>query len=799
MRRSYSFLSIILSIAILLGMQFFAADDVRADDLEFSNIQLNGSYLSWDPIREVDGYYDLNYYGYRGKWVASYSTRRPGLDLEKALDEREGITPGSYIVVLTAKDLNGNSYKWEGTYEYNKVLLNTVSGIVIDRKAGYMSWSHDTSNAKGAKITYRVDVDVDNSSKFYLYTDDKKIPLMDFAVSGTHKYHFYIVAMADGFHESEGYNDTKEITFTEGKVMTGLKIEDDVLSWDPVEGADSYRIDYFFGIENGGGHRSFSFTAATSLDLAGELSMYNAEDPSTITYIVSAYKGDKKITLGTPIEYEYENYSNDYYALSVFGTLLSPTNDIKDVLKGDSGSVTYYPKERRLVFKDFVLNSAPPTYKSLFQSYSGLTIEGNAVINIPNCAFETYLTSFTFAEGCDITIKSDANCIVGDYINVNGKLTLESKKGCTIYSDYDIRVKDNALLTASTEDPSQDIGAMYCVLGEIFLENTILISPEGGKLNEKGDLIVGPDGKFAKKIIIGNQKYAPTATPTATVKPTAKPTVQATAKPIAKPSAKPTSEITTAPDNDAKVQILDFVNRIYKYVLDREPEEEGAAFWSDELYSFRRTGAEVAQGFIFSPEFEARGTTDEKFVTILYKTFFGRDPEAEGLAFWLGELASGSKDRVTVANGFIYSQEWADTCASYGIRSGGDIRPSGTIQPTELTYAFVERMYTTAMGRSYDEEGRQYWASALANFEVTGESVGAFFFLSDEMTGYQLDDSEFLNRLYKTFMDREADKEGKAYWLGMLAGGTPRADVVFGFTRSPEFTDKCVEARILPY
>ena len=340
---------------------------------------------------------------------------------------------------------------------------------------------------------------------------------------------------------------------------------------------------------------------------------------------------------------------------------------------------------------------------------------------------------------------------------------------------------------------------MYCVLGEIFLENTILISPEGGKLNEKGDLIVGPDGKFAKKIIIGNQKYAPTATPTATVKPTAKPTVQATAKPIAKPSAKPTSEVTTAPDNDAKVQILDFVNRIYKYVLDREPEEEGAAFWSDELYSFRRTGAEVAQGFIFSPEFEARKTTDEKFVTILYKTFFGRDPEAEGLAFWLGELASGSKDRVTVANGFIYSQEWADTCASYGIRSGGDIRPSGTIQPTELTYAFVERMYTTAMGRSYDEEGRQYWASTLANFEVTGESVGAFFFLSDEMTGYQLDDSEFLNRLYKTFMDREADKEGKAYWLGMLAGGTPRADVVFGFTRSPEFTDKCVEARILPY
>ena len=156
-------------------------------------------------------------------------------------------------------------------------------------------------------------------------------------------------------------------------------------------------------------------------------------------------------------------------------------------------------------------------------------------------------------------------------------------------------------------------------------------------------------------------------------------------------------------------------------------------------------------------------------------------------------------DRTTVANGFIYSQEWADTCASYGIRSGGDLKPQGKIAPTDLTYAFVERMYTTAMCRGYDEEGRQYWAGELANFNITGEQVGASFFLSAEMEGYNLSDQEFLNRLYATFMNREADADGSAYWLGVMASGTPRADIVYGFTRSPEFTDKCVEARILPF
>ena len=291
----------------------------------------------------------------------------------------------------------------------------------------------------------------------------------------------------------------------------------------------------------------------------------------------------------------------------------------------------------------------------------------------------------------------------------------------------------------------------------------------------------------------------PTAAPTATSAPTAAPTDAVT--PTAQPSEAVTPTMTPTPTEsaDPKSQILDFVKRIYIYVLDREPEEEGAAFWSEELYAFHRTGAEVAQGFIFSEEFENRKTSDTEFVTILYKTFFGRDPEEDGMNFWLNQLSSGTMDRVTVANGFIYSQEWADTCASYGIRSGGDLKPTGNIAPTELTYAFVERMYTTAMGRGYDEEGKQYWAGELANFNITGEQVGASFFLSEEMVNYKLDDKEFVNRLYLTFMDREADEEGAQYWLGVLASGSQRSDVVFGFTRSPEFTSRCIEARILPY
>ncbi len=262
---------------------------------------------------------------------------------------------------------------------------------------------------------------------------------------------------------------------------------------------------------------------------------------------------------------------------------------------------------------------------------------------------------------------------------------------------------------------------------------------------------------------------------------------------------KPTPTPATGEKENRNSDIKNFVDRIYKFVLGRDPEEEGAKFWADELYKFNRSGAEVAQGFIFSQEFIDRKTSDNDFVTILYKTFFDRDPDDDGMKYWLDQLATGTMDRATVANGFIFSQEWADTCAKYGIRSGGDKTANVEIKPTDATYAFVERMYTTAMKRESDKDGKEYWAKELSNFHCTGEFVGAAFFLSEEMTNMKLDDKEFLTRLYATFMDREPDSDGMTYWLGVLSQGSNRSDVVFGFTRSPEFTDKCIAARILPF
>ncbi len=250
--------------------------------------------------------------------------------------------------------------------------------------------------------------------------------------------------------------------------------------------------------------------------------------------------------------------------------------------------------------------------------------------------------------------------------------------------------------------------------------------------------------------------------------------------------------------DEPNAKISSFVDRLYKLVLGRDADEEGKKYWVNELSSFDKSGASVAQGFMFSDEFINGNSTDEQFVNTLYNTFFDREADADGLKYWLGQLSDKKMTRYDVANGFIFSQEWADTCAAYGILSGTNVKPSVEIKPTELTYSFVERLYKTALNREFDNDGREYWAAKLANFDLTGEQVGVEFFLSAEMKDKGLSNEEFVNRLYLTFMNREPDADGKAYWIGVLDKGADRSSVVYGFTRSAEFTDKCVEARILP-
>lgn len=80
----------------------------------------------------------------------------------------------------------------------------------------------------------------------------------------------------------------------------------------------------------------------------------------------------------------------------------------------------------------------------------------------------------------------------------------------------------------------------------------------------------------------------------------------------------------------------DFVTRLYENVLGRAPDAEGRAFWQGQLNAGATWGA-VLLGFTQSPEYraalESRVTAD-----LYYLGFLNRDPDVGGYAFWVNDL-----------------------------------------------------------------------------------------------------------------------------------------------------------------
>lgn len=109
-----------------------------------------------------------------------------------------------------------------------------------------------------------------------------------------------------------------------------------------------------------------------------------------------------------------------------------------------------------------------------------------------------------------------------------------------------------------------------------------------------------------------------------------------------------------------------FVSRFYRQCLGRYPETEGLNYYTDRLMAGVASGASVARNFIYSPEFLNRNTTNEEFLTIMYRAFFDREPDAGGWSFYLNKLNNGV-GRGTVFYGFIYSPEFENLCNRFGI------------------------------------------------------------------------------------------------------------------------------------
>lgn len=222
------------------------------------------------------------------------------------------------------------------------------------------------------------------------------------------------------------------------------------------------------------------------------------------------------------------------------------------------------------------------------------------------------------------------------------------------------------------------------------------------------------------------------------------------------------------------------VARLFNAALGREPDQAGLNFWASAI----KGGVSLttlADGFLSSPEFAQRygsNLSNDAFVTAVYKNTLGRNPDADGLGFWVAALNAGSS-RGQVLRDFSESAENVQKTA--GLVAAG-------IWDVDDQAVQVARLYDTVFSRKPDLEGTVFWKTAMQNGSSSLLSVANAFTGSTEFQQKYgaLSNRDFVSAMYQNALHRAPDADGLNFWAGALDAGTSRAQLVVDLSESAE-------------
>ncbi len=104
----------------------------------------------------------------------------------------------------------------------------------------------------------------------------------------------------------------------------------------------------------------------------------------------------------------------------------------------------------------------------------------------------------------------------------------------------------------------------------------------------------------------------------------------------------------------------------------------------------------------------------------------------------------------------------------------------------------IHRLYLGFFLRDPEPEALLYWNEMYSSGEANLAAIADYMSQSEEFSlRYgQLDDEEFVTRMYINVLKRKPDAEGFNHWVQSLANGYPRGSVMAAFSESQEFVSR---------
>jgi len=102
------------------------------------------------------------------------------------------------------------------------------------------------------------------------------------------------------------------------------------------------------------------------------------------------------------------------------------------------------------------------------------------------------------------------------------------------------------------------------------------------------------------------------------------------------------------------------VSRLYSAVLGRNPDNNGLVYWLNDIEGNGTNIQQISAGFAGSEEYLARfgAQSDADFINQLYNNILGRDADSAGFNYWIHEI-QGTGDRTGMIVSFSNSDEYA--------------------------------------------------------------------------------------------------------------------------------------------
>ncbi len=178
---------------------------------------------------------------------------------------------------------------------------------------------------------------------------------------------------------------------------------------------------------------------------------------------------------------------------------------------------------------------------------------------------------------------------------------------------------------------------------------------------------------------------------------------------------------------------------------------------------------------------------NDEFVKKLYETLLGETPDQSTIDDLAKKLKNAQITREELYYDIVTSNDFKNKMQQEGLENVFTGDEEQTKEKISKISQFVKRFYTELLDRNPEEGGYNYWEQQLANKDLSAKDIAKQFFSSEEFKNKNLSDEDFVKKVYKVIMGREADEGGLKYWTAKLKEGMSRDQVVNEFLNAQEF------------